>query len=198
MSPAMRVRLAKNRCPEFDTLHSHIYIFREPKTDRYVTTSLPFAQYPLDVLQPEHSLHRAFYRAVNEQAASCWLVKYGEKIPSDNDLERGVPEAMLASDQKYPGPSILTPSESKVLEDSHAFGEVTLDIVFLIVEVLGWRPGKPVPDDDPGWITLWAEEEVVLGTIAVARHVLGMPHVEDGWRPAAVVELYDCVPLQAG
>ncbi|BFO07288.1 hypothetical protein LU674_001740 [Pseudomonas alloputida] len=190
ISPALRVRLSLNRCPEFDTQHSHIDFYIDPETNRYVITSLPFVAYPPAVIEPEHSLHQAFYRAKNEQAASRWLAKYGEAIPPPANLDYGVAETMLVSTLGYPGPTPLTPAENEVLQASAALGDVTLDIVFLIIEVLGWRPGRPVPEDDPGWIAIWAEEEMVLGSMTMARDILGMPDFGDYWKPSAVSEFY--------
>lgn len=67
-------------------------------------------------------------------------------------------------------------------------------MLWLIVEGLGWRPGKAVPEDDSGWLVVWAEEEECGCYIDIIRDVLGMPETPApthlGWKPPAVAAAY--------
>lgn len=189
VSPAMRVRLGLKRRPDFDVRHSHIQIYIDSNTGQHVRTCLPRSDFPERAVHyPDHPLYHSYHKAKAEQAASLWFDKYGFEIPTA-DLEVDWPESLSACMTPYDGPTPLTSSELSVISRSSEYGDFTLDMLWLIVECLDWRPGMPVPEDDPGWIAVWAEDEEVCNYLHIVRAVLGMPEVEFGWKPPAVVAL---------
>lgn len=117
------------------------------------------------------------------EAQKMWLEKYGEDMPED---VVGAPvETLLAAFVPYPGPTPLEITEVEFLaevkrfcQSTNAWGgwqkNLTLDLVLLMREGLGWRLGRAVPDDDPGWLAIWAEEEEDTWTMDVIREAFGM------------------------
>lgn len=120
------------------------------------------------------------------EAQKMWLEKYGEDMPKD---VVGTPvETLLAAFAPYPGPTPLEDSEIDFLAQAKRFCQstnawdgwqknLTLDLVLLMREGLGWRLGRSVPEDDPGWLAIWAEEEEDRWTMDVIRDAYGLPQL---------------------
>ncbi|EPG8943816.1 hypothetical protein L4Z64_001220 [Pseudomonas aeruginosa] len=194
-SPAMQVRLGLSRFPKLDARLSHIEVHSDQHTNRHVITSIPVRDYPgAAVYDHEHPLFHQYHAECADQAAKLWREKYGTEIPADDDLDVSWAETLLAGMTPYEGPTELTDAELSVVSRADEFGDFTLDMLWLIVECLGWRPGVPVPEDDQGWISVWAEDEEVRGYLDIVRAVLGMPEVPYGYVPPAVVELQRASP----
>lgn len=186
ITPALAARLALAIPPEFDIRRSHIQIFADWGTGEYVKTVHPADQYEgMDSL-PQ------YYRAAEEQAKSLWKLKYGVEMPED--VEGQWAETTFASAIPHDGPTTLSPDEQAFVARAEEFGDFTLDMLWLIVEGLGWRPSKAVPEDDPGWLVIWAEEEDCGCYLDIIRDVLGMPEppapIYRGWTPPAVAAVY--------
>lgn len=182
--PAMLARLELPIPQDFDIRRSHILIFANWETQEYVKTVLSAELYAgLDSLS-------ACYQAAEEQAKSLWRVKYGVEMPVE-DVDMAWAETTYAGAIPYDGPTPLTVEEQSVVSDNN-FGDFTLDMLWLMVEGLGWKPGKPVSEDDPGWLAIWAEEENCVCYIDIIREVLGMPPspTYEGWKPSAVIAAY--------
>lgn len=186
MSPAMKARLALPIPSEFDIRRSHIQIFDTWSAGEYVKTVHPAAQYQGVDSSPD------YYRAAEKQAKSLWKSKYGAEMPED--AKGGRAEVTCVNLVPYDGltPTDLTDKEWSILTD-YDVGDFTLDMLWLMVEGLGWRPGVPVSEDDPGWLVVWAEEEQRGGYLHIIRAVLGMLEAPDfhGWKPAAVIAAYE-------
>jgi hypothetical protein len=188
ISPALRVRLGLKKGHDFDVRHSHIEICIDSDTGKHVRTCLPVSDFPEGATcNPKHPLYHRYDITRTEQAASLWRHKYGAEIPSEIDIYWA--ETLSASTTPYDGLTPLTASEHSVINRASEFGDFTLDMLWLIVECLDWRPGKPVSEEDPGWIAVWAEEQEQGNYLHIVRAVLGMPEVEYGWKPPAVVAL---------
>lgn len=186
ISPAMAARRALAIPPEFDIRRSYIQIFANWGTGEYVKTVHPADQYEgLDSL-PQ------YYRAAEEQAKSLWKLKYEVEMP--DDVEGQWAETTFASAIPHDGPTNLSPEERAVVARADEFGDFTLDMLWLMVEGLGWRLGKAVPENDLGWLVIWAENEECGCYIDIIRDVLGMPEIPAqtylGWRPPAVIAAY--------
>ena len=186
MTPAMRARQQLQIPPEFDIRSSHIQIFANWETREYVKTVHPSSQHEgMDSLP-------ACYRASNTQAKRLWKEKYGVEMP--DEVEAAWAETTSANAFPHAGPTTLTATEQAVVDKADDFGDFTLDMLWLMVEGLGWKPGKPVAEDDPGWLVIWAEEEECGCYIDIIRAVLGMPEppvpTYHGWKPPVVIAAY--------
>jgi len=183
-SPAMEYRLGLEKGRDYDIRHSHIEIHYECVSDRYVRTVLPISDYPDSDLR-----NKRYTTAARTQAALLWLEKYGVDIPNEDDIEVYWAETLMAKPALYDGALVLSASELEVVNRAAQLGDFTLDMLWLILELLDWRPGKPVAEDDLGWIAVWAENEEVGGYLDIVRAVLCMPEVSYDWTPPAVASL---------
>lgn len=182
MTPSLRDALSLPS--EFDISKSFIQIWISWDTRRFVKVALPQAQFGAP---PEGSaLHERvaisdYYdtidRVSSEQASALWQSKYSEPIPL-KDVENPWAETLLASVIPHEGRVTLTEDEQAVVDRADEFGDFTLDMLWLMVEGLGWRPGKPVAEDDPGWAVIWDEEVKCAGYVDIVRAVLGMPGID--------------------
>ena len=202
MTPSMRYRLSLD-FPRFDVRKSIVRIFCEVDPPGMVIAErLRFVVARKKLTQEELTRFDADWKAywqyrngeaievfLKESARNAWQAKYGELIP-DSALENWRdPETTLASCLlPYDGTVPLTKEESSAIAADH--GDLTMDMVWLVIEGLGWRPGKPAPLDDPGWRAIWAEEEECCMYIHIIRELLGMPFEdcdEPAWKPLAVI-----------
>lgn len=185
----MKARMALPIPEAFDIRRSHIMLYIDEETGEYVKTVHPASQsFGTD------SLWHAYYRAADEQAKSLWRAKYGADMPEKLENDGAWAESTSANAFPHDGPTKLTPQEQSIVDRAEEFGDFTMDMLWLMVEGLGWRPGKPVPEDDLGWLVIWAEEETCGGSIDIIRAVLGMPEppmpTYRGWKPPAVIAAY--------
>lgn len=184
--PALAARLALQFPAEFDVQRSHITIFIDLDTKRYVKTVHPAASFS------GRDWIDKYNWAAYKQAESLWLEKYGTIMPKD--VEAPWAETLAAWAIEYPGTRALSAEELVAVREDH--GDFTLDMLWLLVEGLGWSPGVPVAEDDPGWLVIWGEEENGGGSgyIDIVRSVLGMPEIpypeRYDWLPPAVAALY--------
>jgi len=207
LTPSMQYRLSLD-FPHFDIRKSIIRIFRDPDAPdmdgkRFVVVR--------KVLTPEEIVrfdadNDAYWQYRNGEATEAflkaaardaWQTKYGEPIPECALEEERDPETTMASCLlPYDGTVSLTEEESHAI--AAVDGDLTMDMVWLVVEGLGWRPGKPVPLDDPGWRAIWAEEEECCMYIHIIRELMGMPFGsndfcdESSWKPLAVILAGEC------
>ncbi len=152
---AMQYRNALSFPAEYDSRRTDIDIYGNWDTDLFVVAS------------------------TEKQAKDKWLEKYGSVMP--DEIECNDAETSSAGNIAYTGTVQLTDEEKFIVRNAAAYGDFTLDMLWLLVEGLGWRPGKPVAEDDIGWIAVWAEECDCVGYIDIVRDVLGMPGEDYKW-----------------
>lgn len=134
-----------------------------------------------------------FVVATSEQQAQArWQEKYAS--PMSDEVECVNAQTSFASIIPYTGTVQLTAEEAAIVDNAQAYGDFTLDMLWLLVEGLGWRPGNPVPEDHPGWIAVWAEECACVGYIDIVRDVLGMPEENYRWCNGADGHRYRMAP----
>lgn len=152
---AMQYRNALSFSNEYDSRRTDIDIYKNWDTGQFVVAS------------------------IEEQAKVKWFEKYASPLP--DEVECHDAETSSACIIPYTGTVQLTREEKAIVENAGAYGDFSLDMLWLLVEGLGWRPGKPVPEDDIGWIAVWAEECDCVGYIDIVREVLGMPGEDYKW-----------------
>ncbi len=191
MTPALQFRLSLAMPPQLDVRRCTVVLYTEDgfDSDRFVVASRAIAD-------------GEDFDAMDVDAATSWAAKYGEPMPADVS---GSPiQTLLACYCPYPGPTPLDAVEIALLSQAQRLcrsvaparadgwaWQLTLDELLLVREGLGWRLGRSVREDDPGWLAVWAEEEEDAHTIDVIREALGMPElrrVGDG-RDASVMPL---------
>lgn len=185
-SKAMEYRLSLPLPPNLDTRKSNIQVYTDPDDGNFVITVAPLVAQP----DPDNKALFAYYRHSDEMARSLWLQKYGKPMPEH--VDGSWVEVMFAWSIPYVGGQKLTDSELQFIQDLRGIGDFTLDMLWLMVDGLGWRPGKPVSEDDPGWIAIWAEEEKCACYHHLMRQALDMPEVPIGKEgmPLPVKRLY--------
>lgn len=169
MSPAMKYRNSLNFGAEFDSRRSEIMVFKDWMSGKFVVTVLP----KLTGDDPDNT-QCTYNGAFAVKAKSLWHEKYAQEMPEHVDGQWA--ETCFADAIPYVGTVLLTQEETEVLKNAKSFGDFTLDMLWLIVEGLGWRPGKPVSEEDPGWLAIWAEDEECASYYEIVRSVLAMPH----------------------
>lgn len=189
LSPAMLSRLALKMPAEFDVRQRTIWIYLERPTGRFVKVVLP----QMRVVNAE-TLQRTHRRAAG-QARYLWLEKYGTPFP-ETRVDGDWTEFVLADEIAHEGPTRLTEAEWAHVQRASRQAALTVDILWLLVEGLGWRPGQPVADTDRGWLSVWAEEEESPGVMESVRELLCLPRRYD-WIPAAVMGAYATPPRSA-
>ncbi|WP_175011273.1 hypothetical protein [Burkholderia lata] len=155
-----------------------------------VRTSFPIGNYYN--FAPEFNAERREREAESrDDAQRKWREKYNHSMPEDVEVQAA--ESSFAPCFPYDGPTQLSSDEAASLAELTDSGDFTLDMLWLIVEGLGWRPGVPVSEDDEGWIAIWAEDYECASYLEIVRHVLGMPGspmLEDhSWVPPAVARM---------
>ena len=190
LTPAMRYRIALSFPAEYDVRRSELAVFKDWDSGRFVVTAHPKRK-GMETRAWRRFLF-AYYRAAKTRAKSLWREKYRSGMP--NHVEFQWAETCFASAIPYTGRVVLTGEERQLVADAEQYGDFTLDMLWLLVEGLGWRPGKPVPEDDPGWLAVWAEEEHCIGYYETVRRFLGMsepPYISHRVEmPAAVRAAY--------
>lgn len=178
-APALAYRMNVALSPDIDTRKSDIFVYSDLQSGRCVKTVHPY---------DENKNYEAFYKASEEVAERLWMERFGVIIPWDT-VDGGWAANMKADYLLGLGSTLLADQEIAVLKMVGAVSDLTLDMRWLVIEGLGWRPGVPVPENDLGWIALWAEEQTCGGYIAIVRDLLGMPEMPFDWVPPAVVAL---------
>lgn len=186
LSPAMLSRLALKMPAEFDARQRTIWIYIERTTGRFVKVVLPQMR-----VVNAGTLQR-IHRRAGGQARYLWLEKYGTPFP-ETGVDGDWTEFVLADEIPHEGPTRLTEAEWAHVQRASRQAALTVDILWLLVEGLGWRPGKPVSDDDRGWLSVWAEEEASPGVMESVRELLCLPRRYD-WTPMAVIRAYTTRP----
>lgn len=163
----MSVRLP----PEFDTERSAIQIFADWDTGRYIKTVHPAL--PHDA-RNNHDTLMDYYALAEETANRLWLEKYGEPMPPEVDGQWA--QTLAASAIPYDGNVKLTDAEWQRVCGLTANCDITLDMLWFVVEGLGWRPGRPVPKTDPLWEEVWRKDVTdSSGYIDLVYLLLDMP-----------------------
>ncbi len=205
MTPSMRHRLSLD-FPLFDIRKSIIRIFWDFDVpgvvgNRFVVVRKVLTPEEITSFDDDNDAYWQYRNGVATEvflkaaAREAWLAKYGEAIPECALEDWRDPETTLASCLlPYDGTVSLTEEESRAI--AAVDGDLTMDMVWLVIEGLGWRPGKPVPLDDPGWRAIWAEEEECCMYIHIVRELLSMPFGKDfcdeaAWKPLAVTMAED-------
>ena len=187
-SLAMRARRALAMPPGFDVRQRALFVFQHSGTGRFVRVGLR----PL--LAATREAERMLAKRAFERAAHTWQTKYGEPFPETAFIiDRA--ECVLAHEIDHEGASTLSANESAWVRQMAGPTVMTLDIFWLLLEGLGWRPGHPVREDDPGWLAVWAEEECTPGVIGSVRAFQAMPRAAH-WVPPAVEAAYSGFPQQ--
>lgn len=112
----------------------------------------------------------------------AWRVSFGSELPADVEL---IPietlSAAVASTLPESGMRKLSDAEIAVIHAVCDDGDdFTVDMLWLLVEGLGWTIGQPVPYSDPGWLAVWAEEERCGSYMAIVCKALCMDEPEWG------------------
>lgn len=154
---------------ERDIRKCNIRVFKDWGECEFVITTAPLTPSP----DPDHKSLYAYFKASEKMAKEMWQQKYGRPMPAR--VEGAWADTVFASAIPYEGPVQLSAGEIELIERSGRYGDITLDMLWLIVDGLGWRPGKPVPENDPGWLAIQAEEELCGGYLHLVRKFLGMP-----------------------
>lgn len=188
MSPAMKYRNSLDFGPKFDSRRSEIAVYKDWDSGQFVVTVFP----KLTEDNPGHKARFAYYEAADAKAKSLWLEKYHVDMPEH--VEHQWAETSFADAIPYIGTVQLSKEEAEFLKKARSLGDFTLDMLWLIVEGLGWRPGNPVSEDDLGWLAVWAEHEECGGYYEIVRAVLAMPEPtyigHEAVMPAAVRAAY--------
>ncbi|MBN3815859.1 hypothetical protein G3N57_04220 [Paraburkholderia sp. Se-20369] len=155
-----------------------------------VRTSFPIGNYYN--FAPEFDAERREKdSAARKDAQRKWQERYHHTMPEDVEVQDA--ESSFAPYFPYDGPTHLSSGEAAALAALTDSGDFTLDMLWLIVEGLGWKPGVPVPEDDEGWIAVWAEDYECACYLEIVRFALGMPESpmlgDRSWVPPAVAKL---------
>lgn len=165
-----------------------ISVFADWDTHRVVITSHP----KIDTLANNYWSHLdAYYLKSRSDAAQLWRLKFGEPMPSA--VEGQWAETTTAAAMRHMGLETLPLSNDEWDAVEKTKSDITLTDLWFVIHALGWRPGKPVAEEDENWIPVWADELECGESLACIRELLGMPeapYVNDShWMPPAVVNL---------
>ena len=158
----------KNRCDfksEFDCNKSSISFYYENWHSgefRYVKSvgSLPDDPYDL----------------TNEnQAKEMWLKKYNEPMPES--IYCLPAEVLSANCRVYDGEMVLTEAEKEHIYLCAYESDFTMDMLYLLLDGLKWRPLVPVDESDDGWLTIMIRGDFDCLYLAIVRSFLGMPEL---------------------
>lgn len=168
ITPAMRYRMDL-KFDRLDSRKSDICFACTDDLRQCIFVSIPVVDKPGD------------WTRMQVTADKAWQERFGCPLP--DDVELSAIETQSASSALWlpeTGMRKLSNAEVKVMQEVCDRGNgFTLDMLWLLVEGLGWTLGRPVPQTDPGWLAVWAEEEHCGSYMAVVRHALGMD--EPAW-----------------
>lgn len=163
ITPAMRYRMDL-KFDRLDSRKSDICFACTDDLRQCVFMSIPVGEKPGDWTR----MHLA--------ADKAWQERFGRLLP--DDVELSAIETQCATSALWlpeTGMRKLSDAEIKVMQEVCDGGnDFTLDMLWLLVEGLEWTLGQPVPQTDPGWLAVWAEEEHCGSYMAVVCHALGM------------------------
>lgn len=160
--PAYRIPAA------FDVRQSDICLFADWESNSFVKLV-----YPKRVENHDPVL----YGRMLDDAQSLWQQKYGAPMPED--VECCPVEVVSASGIPHEGPTELTITEWNWVESLAGRCDLTLDMLWFVVEGLKWRPGQPVSETDPLWpLVFELEESTGAGSTEIVRALLGMPRLD--------------------
>jgi hypothetical protein len=173
MTPAMKYRMSLPFAEQFDTRRSEIAVFKDWSSDSFVITAHPKL---MRIADKDNKNLFAYFAKAEADAKNKWFEKYGISMPEN--VEFSWASSCFAGVIPYVGAVKLLSNEIAFVRNSRHIGDFTLDMLWLIVEGIGWRPGVPVSEDDTGWLAVWAEEEECGGYYEIVRAALGMsrPH----------------------
>ncbi len=178
---ALEFRMEVGLPREIDTLKSDIWVYYERTTRRCVTSVHQKGE--IDMFAP-------YPKARIELVEHKWVEQFGTPILWEG-MEGDWAWRCNAGAFLQLGVSTLSDDEVFVLKDvcsRFAFG---LDMRWLAIEGLGWRPGKPVNEHDEGWIAIWAEDRGSGWLRQPVLNLLGMStddREELEWFPPALAE----------
>lgn len=192
VTPAMRYRMGLN-FDRLDSRKSYIGFAYSDDLKQGVFVSTPR-------FEPGGEYQEHWLARLSQKVDEAWRERYGCALPDEIGIDhietifakaiRWMPETGLRK---------LSEDEAEITREVCNTGnDFTLDMLFLLVEGLGWTLGKPVPFNDPGWLAIWAEEEDCGGYMAVICNVLRMDYPEyDGIfpvMPEVVARAYAATP----
>jgi hypothetical protein len=169
---------------EFNIFKSDIWFHLDRETKKFVKVIRNKSDWN------NHDNTEEFYISLLHEASVKWKVKYGEELPEEAATSYEV-EQVSASSLPYDGKATLTEHEQKLLRDSCNIGDFTIDMAWLMIDGLGWRPGSPVEETDPGWLFIWHEEQRCGAYMDITRAVLNMPEKPIGWKPPVVEDVLE-------
>jgi hypothetical protein len=188
ISPAMRYRLGL-KFDRLDVRKSDIcFACTTDKTDG-VFVSMP-------ALGEAHRATDDRWNRMRAAANEMWQQRFGCTLPDNIEATEAEDHAAtLVRWMPDSGMRKLSAEEldvtSQVCDNGYGF---SLDMLWLLVEGLGWTLGKPVPYTDPGWLAVWAEEEERVLYMDIVCAALGMHEREliDGrpLMPIVVAQAY--------
>lgn len=110
----------------------------------------------------------------DSEACDLWREKYGEEMP--DDAYEYVPEGVVANFIDYDGSTTFTDVEKEHMRQIIDAGSgLTLDVLWFVVEGLGWRPLSQPSEDDPGWADVFAKEDDCIGYAMVVAELVFEP-----------------------
>lgn len=163
---------------EFDPDNAEIIFYYQESTRRYV--KLVYAR-------------GASTADSDELAQALWKEKYGEDMPSADgpDIEMHEPETAMANFIDYDGTVQLTGDEQRhVSEICDGGSDLTLEMLYFVLEGLGWRPLCSPADDDPGWADVLRREEEALFFADIVADLVFPDGVKTKERLAAIARIH--------
>lgn len=162
---------------QFDSQREHIlFVFRDADvsidTPRVPPASLRYVK----LVRPKGpSLDDDAIEAwIDEESTRLWMARYGE-LPSRDALYDIWADVLAAESIPYDGPTCLTPSEQEIIY-SGGFGDLTIALLYVMIEGLGWRPGAwctnggiwPEPAAMMEFYRHWQENDDPEGALLIA------------------------------
>ena len=109
-----------------------------------------------------------------DKAKALWLEKYSETMPDGS--EEYPAEGLGASWLQYDGTRSLSTAEVEIIQ-SLSDQDLTVDMVWLLVEGLNLTLGTPIPEDDERWLPILWKDDECIGYLSIVRQCLGMTGV---------------------
>lgn len=116
--------------------------------------------------------NRDSYNPQTESLANrLWLEKYSKPMPEW--VEPHDPESMGASWFPYDGTRELSNDEWEIVKALSPY-DLTLDMLWLLIEGLHLTLGVPLPEDDEKWLPILFEGNECGGYLTIVKQCLGM------------------------
>ncbi len=111
--------------------------------------------------------------SIENEAKEKWIKKYN--VPMPDDVYSLPAEVLSANCRVYDGEMVLTDVEKNHIRYCANNGDFTMEMLYLVLDGLKWRPLVPVDESDPGWLTIMERGDFDCIYLAIIRGFLGMP-----------------------